>query len=75
MYRPAKALNRCLAQLQKTYYAKTAGIVPSSMRVVSIMPCTAKNNEARDLNGFSLGLVARTIQTKQAKTLSLKGQK
>jgi len=33
--------------LALTYYAEKAGIAPENMRVVSIMPCTAKKGEAK----------------------------
>ncbi|MCX8042579.1 MAG: NADH-dependent [FeFe] hydrogenase, group A6 [Desulfobacterota bacterium] len=42
-----KSPQQMFGALAKTYYAKTAGIDPSQIVVVSIMPCTAKKYEAR----------------------------
>ncbi|MFW5830377.1 MAG: NADH-dependent [FeFe] hydrogenase, group A6 [Planctomycetota bacterium] len=45
----AKSPQQMLGAVAKTYYAEKAGIDASKMRVVSIMPCTAKKMEtARD---------------------------
>jgi len=42
-----KSPQQMFGAVAKTYYAQTAGIAPDKMRVVSIMPCTAKKYEAR----------------------------
>ncbi|HBK57842.1 MAG TPA: ferredoxin [Spirochaetaceae bacterium] len=42
-----KSPQQMFGAVAKTYYAQTAGITPDKMRVVSIMPCTAKKYEAR----------------------------
>jgi iron-only hydrogenase group A len=41
-----KSPQQMFGALAKTFYAEKAGIAPSSLRVVSIMPCTAKKGEA-----------------------------
>jgi len=41
----AKSPHEMLGAMAKTYYAEKMGIDPSKMRVVSIMPCTAKKYE------------------------------
>ena len=38
---------QCFGSMAKTYLADEMGIDPGSMRVVSIMPCTAKKEEAK----------------------------
>lgn len=38
---------QCLGSLAKTFLAEKMAIDPARMRVISIMPCTAKKNEAR----------------------------
>ena len=42
-----KSPQQMFGAVAKTYYAKTAGIDPKDIFVVSIMPCTAKKFEAR----------------------------
>lgn len=42
-----KSPQQMFGAVAKTYYARKAGIEPGSLRVVSIMPCTAKKGEAR----------------------------
>lgn len=42
-----KSPQQMFGAVAKTYYAQAAGIAPDKMRVVSIMPCTAKKGEAR----------------------------
>ncbi len=42
-----KSPQQMFGAVAKTYYAKNANIAPKNMRVVSIMPCTAKKYEAR----------------------------
>lgn len=37
---------QCLGALAKTYLARTMNVAPERMRVVSLMPCTAKKEEA-----------------------------
>jgi iron-only hydrogenase group A len=41
-----KSPQQMFGAVAKSYYAKKVGIKPESMRVVSIMPCTAKKGEA-----------------------------
>lgn len=41
-----KSPQQMFGTLAKTYYAEQAGIDPATIRVVSIMPCTAKKYEA-----------------------------
>lgn len=41
-----KSPQQMFGAVAKTYYAKRAGLDPRSVRVVSIMPCTAKKYEA-----------------------------
>ncbi len=41
-----KSPQQMFGALAKTYFAEVAGVDPASMRVVSIMPCTAKKYEA-----------------------------
>ncbi|MDP4127225.1 MAG: [FeFe] hydrogenase, group A, partial [Bacillota bacterium] len=41
-----KSPHQMLGALTKTYYAKTLGIDPKSITVVSVMPCVAKKYEA-----------------------------
>ncbi|MFW5689213.1 MAG: NADH-dependent [FeFe] hydrogenase, group A6 [Spirochaetota bacterium] len=41
-----KSPQQMFGALAKTYYAERAGVDPATMRVVSIMPCTAKKFEA-----------------------------
>ncbi len=43
----AKSPQAMIGALSKTYYAQRGGIDPANMRVVSIMPCTAKKWEIR----------------------------
>jgi ferredoxin hydrogenase gamma subunit len=38
---------QCFGSMAKTYLAEGMGIDPKTMRVISIMPCTAKKEEAR----------------------------
>ncbi|AEV28063.1 hydrogenase, Fe-only [Sphaerochaeta pleomorpha str. Grapes] len=42
-----KSPQQMFGSIAKTYYAKKAGIDPKIIRVVSIMPCTAKKFEAK----------------------------
>ncbi|MCE5257293.1 MAG: [FeFe] hydrogenase, group A, partial [Spirochaetaceae bacterium] len=42
-----KSPQQMFGAVAKTYYAKASGVAPDKMRVVSIMPCTAKKGEAR----------------------------
>lgn len=49
----AKSPHEMIGVLSKTYYAERAGIDPAAMRVVSIMPCTAKKWEIRRSAGMS----------------------
>ncbi|MFW5829096.1 MAG: [Fe-Fe] hydrogenase large subunit C-terminal domain-containing protein, partial [Planctomycetota bacterium] len=42
----AKSPQQMLGALAKTYYAERAGLDPAKVRVISIMPCTAKKMEA-----------------------------
>lgn len=42
-----KSPQQMFGAVAKTYYAEKAGINPESMRVVSIMPCTAKKGETK----------------------------
>jgi NADH-quinone oxidoreductase subunit G/NADP-reducing hydrogenase subunit HndD len=41
-----KSPQQMFGALAKTYYAEQAGVDPAQMRVISIMPCTAKKFEA-----------------------------
>ncbi len=41
-----KSPQQMFGSIAKTYYAEKAGIDPRKIRVVSIMPCTAKKFEA-----------------------------
>jgi NADH-quinone oxidoreductase subunit G/NADP-reducing hydrogenase subunit HndD len=42
-----KSPQQMFGAIAKTFYAQKAGIDPASMRLASIMPCTAKKHEAR----------------------------
>lgn len=42
-----KSPHQMFGAILKTYYAKKAGIHPKDLVVVSVMPCTAKKNEAK----------------------------
>jgi len=42
-----KSPQQMFGAIAKSFYAKKTGIRPESMRVVSIMPCTAKKGEAK----------------------------
>ena len=42
-----KSPHEMLGAMVKTYYAEKAGIDPAKIRVVSVMPCTAKKFEAK----------------------------
>ena len=42
-----KSPQQCFGAIAKTYLAKKLGVDPAKMRVVSIMPCTAKKEEAK----------------------------
>jgi iron-only hydrogenase group A len=42
-----KSPQQMFGAIAKSYYAEKAGLDPSSMRLASIMPCTAKKHEAR----------------------------
>jgi len=42
-----KSPQQMFGAVAKTYYAEKTGIAPESMRVVSIMPCTAKKGETK----------------------------
>ncbi len=42
-----KSPQQMFGAVAKTFYAEKVGIDPASMRVVSIMPCTAKKGEAK----------------------------
>ncbi len=42
----AKSPQQCFGAIAKTYLAEKMGIDPAKMRVISIMPCTAKKEEA-----------------------------
>jgi len=42
-----KSPQQMFGAIAKSWYAKQAGIPPASMRVASIMPCTAKKGEAK----------------------------
>ncbi len=42
-----KSPHEMVGALSKTYYAQKMGIDPAKMRVISIMPCTAKKYEVR----------------------------
>ena len=42
-----KSPQQMFGAVAKTYYAEKAGIAPEAMRVVSIMPCTAKKGETK----------------------------
>jgi len=42
-----KSPQQCFGAIAKTYLAQKLGVNPRSMRVVSIMPCTAKKDEAK----------------------------
>ena len=42
----AKSPQQMFGAIAKTYYASKAGIAPENIRVVSVMPCTAKKFEA-----------------------------
>ncbi len=50
-----KSPQQMLGPLAKTYYAKSMGIDPKDMVVVSIMPCTAKKFEANRPEMYSSG--------------------
>jgi iron only hydrogenase large subunit-like protein len=41
----AKSPQQIMGVLAKTYYAEKSGIDPAQMRMISIMPCTAKKYE------------------------------
>jgi ferredoxin hydrogenase gamma subunit len=41
-----KSPQQCFGALAKTYLAEKLGVDPAKMRVVSVMPCTAKKEEA-----------------------------
>jgi len=42
-----KSPQQCFGALAKTYLAQKLGVDPARVRVISIMPCTAKKEEAR----------------------------
>ena len=42
-----KSPQQMFGAVAKTFYAEKTGIAPESMRVVSIMPCTAKKGETK----------------------------
>lgn len=42
-----KSPQQMFGAVAKTWYAETSGIAPEGMRVVSIMPCTAKKGETK----------------------------
>jgi iron-only hydrogenase group A len=42
-----KSPQQMFGAVAKTYFAESAGMKPEAMRVVSIMPCTAKKGEAK----------------------------
>jgi iron-only hydrogenase group A len=42
-----KSPQQMFGAVAKTYFAESAGMKPDAMRVVSIMPCTAKKGEAK----------------------------
>jgi len=42
-----KSPQQCFGAIAKTYLAEQMGIDPDKMRVISIMPCTAKKGEAK----------------------------
>ncbi len=42
-----KSPHQMVGALAKTYYAQKAGIAPEKIRVISVMPCTAKKWEVR----------------------------
>jgi ferredoxin hydrogenase gamma subunit len=42
-----KSPQQCFGAIAKTYLAQKLGVNPRNMRVVSIMPCTAKKDEAK----------------------------
>jgi NADH-quinone oxidoreductase subunit G/NADP-reducing hydrogenase subunit HndD len=42
-----KSPQQMFGAIAKTYYAEKAGLDPATMRLASIMPCTAKKHEAR----------------------------
>jgi iron-only hydrogenase group A len=42
-----KSPQQMFGALAKTYYAQAAGLDPASIRLASIMPCTAKKHEAK----------------------------
>lgn len=46
----AKSPQQMMGAITKTYFAKRLGVVPADIRVVSIMPCTAKKDEAHRPN-------------------------
>lgn len=50
-----KSPQQMFGALAKTYYAQEAGIDPATMKVVSIMPCTAKKYEAARPEMWSSG--------------------
>lgn len=46
---------QCFGIMTKTYLADQMGLTPGKMRVVSIMPCTAKKEEARRPDFYTQG--------------------
>ena len=62
-----KSPHEMLGAVIKSYYAEKAGIDPSQMAVVSVMPCTAKKYEARrpELSNNGLPDVDEVITTRE----------
>lgn len=64
----AKSPHEMLGALAKTYYAQKAGVDPSKMFVVSIMPCTAKKYEvsrAKDMSSSGFQDVDVSLTTRE----------
>ena len=62
-----KSPHEMLGAMVKTYYAEKAGIDPAKIRVVSVMPCTAKKFEAQreELSGTGYPDVDAVITTRE----------
>lgn len=52
----ARSPHQMQGSLFKTYYAKTLGVKPEDLIVVSIMPCTAKKHEAKRPEFYKNGI-------------------
>lgn len=65
----AKSPHEMLGAMAKTYYAQKRGIDPAKIRVVSVMPCTAKKFEVhrnKDMNSSGFQDVDVALTTREA---------